>query len=55
MALRMEHADLDAQIDAAADASPPDELGMRRMKKRRLVLRDEIAALEAEISPDEPA
>ncbi len=53
--LRMEHADLDAMIDRAADASPVDELMIRRLKKRRLALRDEIARVEREIDPSEPA
>ena len=32
-----------------------DELTLRRLKKRRLVLRDQIARLESEIDPPEPA
>ncbi len=51
----MEHADLDALIDRASETVPLDEFTMRRLKKRRLVLRDEIAALEGALSPDEPA
>ncbi len=53
--LRIEHADLDAMIDRMGHALEVDELMMRRLKKRRLVLRDEIARLEHELSPDEPA
>ena len=53
--LRMEHADLDNLIDQAAMSSPDDELSMRRLKKRRLLLRDQIARLEAELDPPEPA
>jgi hypothetical protein len=53
--LRMEHADLDAMIDRALDQSPVDELMMRRLKKRRLALRDEIARLELALDPKEPA
>lgn len=53
--LRMEHADLDSLIDQAARTVPDDELGMRRLKKRRLLLRDRIAQLEAELDPPEPA
>jgi hypothetical protein len=55
IALRMEHGDLDALIDQAAEKSPQDELMMRRLKKKRLALRDEIARIEQELSPDEPA
>ena len=51
----MEHADLDALIDRAAEESPVDELMMRRLKKRRLALRDQIAKLEIELDPKEPA
>lgn len=56
--LRMEHADLDALIDHAAAGgpdTPPDELMLRRLKKRRLGLRDEISRLERELEPKEPA
>jgi hypothetical protein len=53
--LRMEHADLDALIDRASRESPVDELMMRRLKKRRLGLRDQIARLELVLDPKEPA
>ena len=53
--LRMEHADLDNLIDRAAEQSPLDELSLRRLKKRRLLLRDQIARLETELDPPEPA
>jgi hypothetical protein len=53
--LRMEHADLDALIDRALDEAPVDELMMRRLKKRRLALRDQIARLELVLDPKEPA
>jgi hypothetical protein len=53
--LRMEHADLDALIDRASNESPVDELMMRRLKKRRLALRDQIARLELALDPKEPA
>lgn len=51
----MEHADLDALIDRAANDTPVDELMMRRLKKRRLSLRDEITRVERELRPNEPA
>ena len=51
----MEHADLDALIDRASEQSPVDELMMRRLKKRRLALRDEIARMELVLDPKEPA
>lgn len=53
--LRIEHADLDATIDRLAEGSPPDELLLRRLKKRRLALRDQIARLENVLDPREPA
>lgn len=53
--LRVEHADLDRLIDRAAEQVPLDELVLRRLKKRRLLLRDQIARLEAELDPPEPA
>jgi hypothetical protein len=55
IALRMEHGDLDPLIDQASEKLPQDELMMRRLKKKRLALRDEIARVERELSPDEPA
>jgi hypothetical protein len=53
--LRMEHADLDAMIDRAGDETPLDELMLRRLKKRRLGLRDQISRLELALDPKEPA
>ena len=53
--LRIEHADLDELIDRNALDRQSDELTLRRLKKRRLLLRDEIARLEAELEPPEPA
>jgi hypothetical protein len=53
--LRMEHADLDALIDRAAEQVQVDELLLRRLKKRRLALRDQIARMELALDPKEPA
>lgn len=53
--LRIEHADLDSLIDKVAVDRPADELAMRRLKKRRLNLRDQISRLEAVLEPREPA
>lgn len=53
--LRIEHADLDASVDRVAESATPDELMLRRLKKRRLALRDEIARLELLLEPSEPA
>ncbi|MCZ8256782.1 MAG: DUF465 domain-containing protein [Polaromonas sp.] len=53
--LKMEHADLNALVDIAAHTMPIDELLLRRLKKRRLQLRDQIAQLELSLDPPEPA
>lgn len=53
--LRIEHADLDSMIDRLAEQSPLDDLALRRLKKRRLLLRDQIAQLEGLVDPPEPA
>jgi hypothetical protein len=53
--LRIEHADLDSLIDRTADEGSVDDLMLRRLKKRRLVLRDQISRLETELDPPEPA
>jgi hypothetical protein len=53
--LRIEHADLDDLIDRVSRDPVADELGLRRLKKRRLALRDRIARLMSELDPPEPA
>ncbi len=53
--LRIEHADLDSLIDGVVHRVPIDELMLRRLKKRRLALRDMIARLERMLDPPEPA
>ena len=53
--LRMEHADLDNLIDRLSGENPLDDLTLRRLKKRRLLLRDLISHLEAQLDPPEPA
>ena len=53
--LRMEHADLDDLIDRVFLDRAPDDLSLRRLKKRRLLLRDQIAHLEMTLQPPEPA
>jgi hypothetical protein len=53
---QIEHADLDALIDQAVLATQPlDELLLRRLKKRRLALRDQMAKLQWMLDPKEPA
>ena len=53
--LRIEHADLDDLIDRNTLDHVSDELALRRLKKRRLLLRDQIARLQLEVDPPEPA
>ena len=50
--MRLEHRDLDDAISALAMTAIPDQLQMARLKKRKLRLRDEIAALEDTLIPD---
>jgi hypothetical protein len=51
-AARIEHRDLDAAIAALAEAQLIDQLRMARLKKRKLMLRDEIVLLEDQLIPD---
>ena len=53
--LRIEHADLDDLIDRNPVVGAGDDLLLRRLKKRRLRLRDQMARLQTEIDPPEPA
>ena len=54
-ALRLEHRDLDAAIARLQLDAQADELAVKRMKKRKLQLKDLIARLESDLIPDEPA
>lgn len=53
--LKIEHADLNALADKAVHATHIDELQLRRLKKRRLQLRDRISRLESSLTPQAPA
>ncbi len=50
--LKMEHRDLDAAIERLEANQAHDELQIRRLKRRKLLLKDQIARLEREIDPD---
>jgi hypothetical protein len=50
--LRTEHRDLDHAIARLAADAGCDELQLRRMKKRKLLLKDMIARLESNLIPD---
>jgi hypothetical protein len=51
-ALRIEHRDLDAAIDALTGAGSQDQLQIARLKKRKLLLRDQISMIEDYLTPD---
>lgn len=50
--LKLEHRDLDRVISRLTDAPIGDELQLRRLKKRKLRLKDMIAYLENKLIPD---
>ena len=50
--LRAEHRDLDEAIEALHDRATADQLTLKRLKKQKLVLKDRIAAIEDELTPD---
>ena len=50
--LKMEHRDLDTAIERLAADLAHDELQLRRLKRRKLLLKDQITRLEREIDPD---
>ena len=53
--LRQEHRDLDSVIERLATDIQADELALKRLKKRKLWLKDCISRLESALIPDEPA
>ena len=53
--LRIEHRDLDFAIGRMQAASEVDDLALRRLKKRKLMLKDKIHHLEGMLVPDIPA
>jgi len=50
--LRVDHRDLDYLIDSLSHDPLVDQLRMRRLKKRRLILKDMISQLESALIPD---
>jgi hypothetical protein len=50
--LRIEHRDLDEVISRLAMDIHVDELQMKRLKKRKLMLKDQITRLESQLIPD---
>ena len=53
--LQLEHRGLDTLIDNNGTGTDFDDLALRRLKKRRLQIRDEILALQMQLVPDIPA
>jgi len=53
--LRVEHRDLDEVIERLSHDQELDELRLRRLKRRKLLLKDQIAILESRLVPDIPA
>jgi hypothetical protein len=53
--LRIEHRDLDDVIKRLANELVCDQLQLQRLKRRKLLLKDQIAWLERQLDPDVPA
>ncbi|MSQ51936.1 MAG: DUF465 domain-containing protein [Betaproteobacteria bacterium] len=53
--LILEHRDLDQAIHQLQTLALHDELALKRMKKRKLLLKDQIALIERQLDPDELA
>ncbi len=50
--LRQEHRDLDTAIEALLHLNTVDRLQVQRLKKRKLILRDRMAFVEDQLTPD---
>lgn len=50
--LKLEHRDLDDVIDHLIETRPFDQLQTQRLKKRKLMLKDQMSKLESKILPD---
>jgi hypothetical protein len=53
--LQTEHRDLDDVIARLSQSPAQDQLQLQRLKKRKLYLKDQIAMLERQLTPDVPA
>lgn len=53
--LQTEHRDLDDVIVRLSQNTSQDQLQLQRLKKRKLLLKDQIALLERQLDPDIPA
>ncbi len=50
--LKQEHRDLDAAINALENSGKGDQLQLKRLKKKKLYLKDEMARIEDQLLPD---
>lgn len=50
--LRLEHRDLDDVIERLAVEATSNQLQIQRLKKRKLMIKDQIAQIESEMLPD---
>ena len=53
--LQTEHRDLDDVISRLSQSTAQDQIQLQRLKKRKLLLKDQIAMLERQLEPDIPA
>ncbi len=50
--LRAEHRDLDAEIVVMEQTNSADQLVVKRLKRRKLLLKDQITSIEDQLTPD---
>ena len=50
--LRLEHRDLDDVISRLVESAPMSQVQLQRLKKRKLMLKDQITLLESKLLPD---
>ena len=50
--LELEHRDLDDVIARLTERAPYDQLQLQRLKKRKLLLKDQISLVETQLYPD---
>jgi hypothetical protein len=53
--LKLEHRDLDDVVQRLMQTPIQDQLQLQRLKKRKLLVKDQIAILERQLTPDIPA
>jgi hypothetical protein len=53
--LQLEHRDLDSAIHRISDDPSHDQLALTRMKRRKLLIKDQISWIERQLDPDIPA